>query len=167
MLKSRNSLALLIVALLASFDQPSRSFGQTISPSPSPSTIANPSAAAAGQALQPIVVQGVSEETVNPLERPVSSIYGTDLPVNDIPRSVSSVTHEELQQQNITSIANLTQLTPSGSYLSRWGIIGTPTIRGDLAEVYVNGQRKLTNQKPFHPALLVLNLSTSSRGRHQ
>jgi outer membrane receptor protein involved in Fe transport len=94
-------------------------------------------------------VQGVSEETVNPLERPVSSIYGTDLPVNDIPRSVSSVTHEELQQQNITSIANLTQLTPSGSYLSRWGIIGTPTIRGDLAEVYVNGQRKLTNQNAF------------------
>jgi outer membrane receptor protein involved in Fe transport len=151
MFKLRTSLLFLVIAFAVSFNQPDRSFAQTTSPSPSPPASANPSNVN-GQALQTIVVQGASEQTVNPLERPVSSIYGTDLPVTDIPRSVSSVTAAQLQQQNITSIAELSQLTPSSVNLSRWGITGTPTIRGDLAEVYVNGQRKLTNQNAFSPS---------------
>jgi iron complex outermembrane recepter protein len=126
---------------------------QSASPSPSPvASGAQTIAQASGQSLQSVTVTGTSEGSVNPIDRPVSSIYGNDMDITDIPRSVTSVTHEALVQQNVLSVADLSQLTPSSLDLSRWGITGTPTIRGDLAEVYVNGQRKLTNQNAFSPS---------------
>jgi len=129
---------------------------QTVSPSPSPSPVGSKAqttiAEAGGQSLQTIVVSGANENSVNPIDRPISSVYGNDMDVTDIPRAVTSVTHEALVQRNVMSVSDLSQLTPSSSNPSRWGITGTPTIRGDLAEVYVNGQRKLTNQNAFSPS---------------
>ena len=122
---------------------------QTASSSPSPSPTGDNTQAiaqASGQSLQTIVVSDTGENSVNPIDRPVSSIYGNDMEITDIPRSVTSVTHEALVQQNVMSVSDRSQLTPSSLNPSRRGITGTPTIRGDLAEVYVNGQRELTNQ---------------------
>lgn len=91
-------------------------------------------------------------QSILPMERPISSVYGTDLPITDVPRSVTNVSSEQLQQQNITSVADLTQTTPSSNQISRYGIIGAPTVRGDLAEVYTNGQRRLLNESFFAPS---------------
>src|SRR5258708_12822999 len=122
---------------------------QTVSPSPSPSPAGSKAqttiAEAGGQSLQTIVVSGANENSVNPIDRPISSVYGNDMDVTDIPLPVTSVTHEALVQQNVMSVSDLSQLTPSSSDPSRWGITGTPTSRGDLAEVYVNVQRKVSN----------------------
>ena len=100
-----------------------------------------------------VVVQSTEiEETINPLERPISSIYGTDLTITDIPRAVTSVSGQQMEQQDITSISDLTKTTAGSNYVSRFGIIGSLTIRGDLAEEYTNGQRRLTNQNAFSPS---------------
>ncbi len=99
-----------------------------------------------------VVVEGSNiEETINPLERPISSIYGNDLNITDIPRAVTSVSSQQMQQQDISSISDLTQTTPGSNNVGRYGIIGSLTIRGDLAEDYTNGQRRLTNQNAFSP----------------
>ncbi len=110
---------------------------QTVSPSPSPSPVGSKAqtaiAEAGGQSLQTIVVSGANENSVNPIDRPISSVYGNDMDVTDIPRAVTSVTHEALVQQNVMSVSDLSQLTPSSSNPSRWGITGTPTIRGEIS----------------------------------
>jgi outer membrane receptor protein involved in Fe transport len=99
-----------------------------------------------------VVVEGTEiEDAINPLERPISSIYGTDLNITDIPRAVTSVSSQQMEQQNISSISDLTQTSAGSNNVSRFGIIGSLTIRGDLAEDYTNGQRRLTNQNAFSP----------------
>jgi outer membrane receptor protein involved in Fe transport len=112
----------------------------------------SPSDSASPGTSETVIVQGSEiEDTINPLDRPISSVYGTDLDITDVPRTVTSVSGQQMEQQNITSISDLTQTTAGSNYVSRFGIVGSITIRGDLAEDYTNGQRRLTNQNAFSP----------------
>ena len=89
------------------------------------------------------------EDTVLPTERPISSVYGTDLSILDTPRSVSTITRAQLEARDIRSINDINQFSSAVSTQSRYGLEAVPIIRGDLGEVYQNGIRKEYNRNGF------------------
>ena len=97
-----------------------------------------------------IVISDVRpEDTVLPTERPISSVYGTDLSILDTPRSVSTITRAQLEARDIRSINDVNQFSSAVSTQSRYGLEAVPIIRGDLGEVYQNGIRKEYNRNGF------------------
>ena len=97
-----------------------------------------------------IVVSDVRpEDTVLPTERPISSVYGTDLSILDTPRSVSTITRAQLEARDIRSINDINQFSSAVSTQSRYGLEAVPIIRGDLGEVYQNGIRKEYNRNGY------------------
>ncbi len=107
-------------------------------------------------ALLPIVdldsfdtIIDLEEDSVLPTAIPSTSFMGYDKTILDMPRSISTITSGQLDDKNINSVEDLDQLI-SGAYSSPiFGNIGVPFIRGDLGEVYQNGQRKAFNRNSF------------------
>lgn len=79
-------------------------------------------------------------EQILPTVRPINSVYGDDSDILDIPRSVSSVNAAWMEDRDIKNAMDFGQFS-SGVYSSaNYGIPGVPQIRGDEAQIYVNGQ---------------------------
>lgn len=84
-----------------------------------------------------------------PTSRDVNSVYGLDMSILDTPRSVSEITVEQLQSRNIESVTQLGQFS-AGTYTpNRYGMASVPVIRGDLGELYQNGQRLRYNRNGY------------------
>jgi len=80
------------------------------------------------------------QEQVLPTVRPISSVYGDDRSIIDIPRSVASVNEAWMQDRMIKNAMDFGQFS-SGVYASaNYGIPGVPQIRGDYGQIYVDGQ---------------------------
>jgi iron complex outermembrane recepter protein len=116
--------------------------------------------AAAGQsatntpaAMEKTIVEGIPlEETILPTARPVSSVMGDDRSILDTPRSVSLVTKAQLEDRAIATMTDLGQLAAGAYTPERYGLPGVPVIRGDLAEIYQNGQRMLYSRDSILPS---------------
>jgi outer membrane receptor for ferric coprogen and ferric-rhodotorulic acid len=54
-----------------------------------------------GTELVPVTVQGLVPNNILPTSTDFSDAFGLDLPVTDVPRSISVITKEELQNANI------------------------------------------------------------------
>jgi|CZKI01.1.fsa_nt_gi hypothetical protein len=79
-------------------------------------------------------------EQVLPTVRPISSVYGDDRSILDIPRSVASVNEAWMEDRQIKNAMDFGQFS-SGVYASaNYGIPGVPQIRGDYGQIYVDGQ---------------------------
>ncbi|HEY0793491.1 MAG TPA: TonB-dependent receptor [Chthoniobacterales bacterium] len=93
--------------------------------------------------LSSITVQGVApSETVVP--RSASSVFGTDLPIVDTPRSVTELSPELLRDADLRSIQDFDKLAPSTYTTDQFGGANVPTIRGQPAEVFQNGIQRTT-----------------------
>jgi iron complex outermembrane receptor protein len=91
-----------------------------------------------------ILVEGLPvEETVLPTVRPVQSVLGDDRSIIDTPRSVSLVTKAQMEARNVTRATDFNQYSPGVYTPSRYGLANVPVIRGDLSEIYQNGQRTI------------------------
>jgi hypothetical protein len=84
------------------------------------------------------------EDQILPTVRPISSVYGDDRDIIDIPRSVSSVNSAWMEDRDIKNAMDFGQFSPGVYSSANYGIPGVPQIRGDEAQIYVNGQ-----QMPF------------------
>jgi len=94
--------------------------------------------------LDKVVVEGLSlEETVLPTARPVESVMGDDRSIIDTPRSVSLVTKAQMEARAISRATDFNQYSPGVYTPSRYGLANVPVIRGDLSEIYQNGQRTI------------------------
>jgi outer membrane receptor for monomeric catechols len=92
--------------------------------------------------LDKIVVEGLPlEETVLPTARPVDSVMGDERSIIDTPRSVSLVTKAQMEARAIARATDFNQYSPGVYTPSRYGLANVPVIRGDLSEIYQNGQR--------------------------
>src|ERR1700751_5834335 len=89
--------------------------------SPMPSPVANDPAPDAGSQLNTVTVSGVLPNNVLPTANPVSSVFGTDMPIQDTPRSVSVVSQELLKTANILGPEDFMKVAPSTYSNNQWG----------------------------------------------
>jgi outer membrane receptor protein involved in Fe transport len=114
------------------------------SPGPATPKTADSTNPAPKGTMDTIVVTAVPPgEQVVPTARPISSVYGDDMSIIDIPRSVNIITKQQLEDRQITSVQDLGQFA-SGTYSpAEYGLDGIPYIRGVYASLYQNGQQEI------------------------
>lgn len=94
--------------------------------------------------LSRVVVEGLPlDETVLPTARTVESVMGDYRTILETPRSVSVVTKAQMEARAISRATDFNQYSPGVYTPSRYGLANVPVIRGDLAEIYQNGQRTI------------------------
>jgi hypothetical protein len=121
-------------------------------PAAAPSTPASTPAASTGSTtastddndvteLEKLTVSDVPlDQQVLPTVRPIGNIMGDDQSIIDIPRSVSSVNAAWMQDRNVKNAMDFGQFAPGVYSAAQYGIPAVPFIRGDLAQMYVDGQ---------------------------
>ena len=103
--------------------------------------------------LAPFVVEGVPvEKSFNPLTRETSSIMGDMRGLLDTPRSVSTITVGLVNERAVHGLRDVLEYSPGAYAPSSYGELTMPYIRGDVAESYVNGQRRTNNEYGFLPS---------------
>lgn len=96
--------------------------------------------------LREYVVKGISAaESIIPLAETVDSVFGNERSLMEAPRGVSVITEALLRDRDVDSVADMVELSPGAYSPSSYGNNTTPNIRGDVAETYINGQRRSAN----------------------
>lgn len=102
----------------------------------------NDPSAPGSDSLSRIIVQGIaSEHSVLPTATDFSDVLGFDLPVNEVPRSISVITKEELENANVRTARDLARIS-ADTYTPYFN--GNPSstyIRGQVADTFFNGMR--------------------------
>jgi hypothetical protein len=96
---------------------------------------------ASGQLLTPVTVEATLPNNILPTSTDFSDAFGLDLPVTEIPRSISVITKEELQNNNIETARDFSRIS-SDTYTPYFN--GNPSsvyIRGQVADTFFNGIR--------------------------
>jgi iron complex outermembrane recepter protein len=78
---------------------------------------------------------------VLPTSRPVSSVFGS-LSVLDVPRSVTVLTPELMQQFDIQDFSDLSRIGAGTQQINYYGVPGSPSLRGAKGAVYFNGVQR-------------------------
>ena len=81
-------------------------------------------------------------DTLSPLARSVSSVYGEDLSVLEIPRSVTALTPEAMLQFGLEDLSDLEKVTVGTQRVNYFGIPGAPFLRGAKAGTFFNNMMR-------------------------
>ncbi|MBX3737889.1 MAG: TonB-dependent receptor [Candidatus Didemnitutus sp.] len=76
-----------------------------------------------------------------PTARPFNSVFGTDDNIVDVPRNVTIISRQQLSDINISSVLDFTKLTSSAYTTTNFGAPANPSIRGQTADLFINGVR--------------------------
>jgi outer membrane receptor protein involved in Fe transport len=82
------------------------------------------------------------EENIMPTSRPTDSVYGTDTPILDTPRNATIISTEQLSAIDIQDPRDFSKLTSDSYTQSNFGAPANPSIRGQTADVFINGMRR-------------------------
>jgi TonB-dependent Receptor Plug Domain len=107
--------------------------------------VPNPSPSPNDTKLEQVVVTGAQiplNEAIVPTVRPTSAAYGLDQNVMDVPRNITIISRAQLDDVDVTDPQDFTKLTSSSYTTSNFGNASNPAIRGQLADVFVNGIRQ-------------------------
>ena len=99
-------------------------------------------AAAATGPARVIVTDTPLEESVLPTVRPFSAAFGLEDNILDVPRNVTVISREQLDAISIQSVRDFSKLTSSSFTTTNFGAPSNPSIRGQTADVFVNGMRR-------------------------
>jgi outer membrane receptor protein involved in Fe transport len=103
--------------------------------------------------LDPLVVTGVPIElSVNPLVRPLEGVFGDARGILETPRAVSSVTQALLRERGIEGVREFIGFVAGASGPAAYGKASIPSVRGDLTETFLNGQRVSYNNFGYAPS---------------
>ncbi len=103
--------------------------------------------------LDKLVVTGVPiEQSFNPLTRDTSAVMGDTRGPLDTPRAVSSITAGLVNERAVHGLRDILEYAAGAYAPSSYGELTMPYIRGDVAESYVNGQRRTNNLYGFLPS---------------
>jgi outer membrane receptor protein involved in Fe transport len=108
---------------------------QTTSPSPTPAK------GDTSNQLNQVIVTGAQiplNEAIVPTVRPTSSVFGLDQNVMDIPRNVTIISRAQLDDISITDVRDFNKLTTSSYTTSNFGEPSNPSIRGQIADIFIN-----------------------------
>jgi outer membrane receptor protein involved in Fe transport len=127
------------------------------SPTPAPSTSSASTAAGAENqkvtTLEKFTVSDVPiTEQVLPTVRPIGDVMGDDTSIIDLPRSVSSVNEAWMKDRMVKNAMDFGQFSPGVYSAAQYGIPAVPFIRGDLSEVYVDGQVSMFSRNSTPPS---------------
>ncbi len=92
------------------------------------------------------------EKQILPTVRPISSVLGDDRSILDTPRAVTSVNKAWMEDRQVHDAMDFGQFSPGVYSSAQYGIPATPQIRGDLAEIYINGQRTNFSRNSVFPS---------------
>jgi outer membrane receptor protein involved in Fe transport len=81
------------------------------------------------------------EQQILPTSRPFNSVFGTDDNIVDVPRNVTIISRQQLSDINISSVLDFTKLTSSSYTTTNFGAPSNPSIRGQTADLFINGVR--------------------------
>jgi len=85
-------------------------------------------------------------DSIMPTVRPYSAAFGVDQNIIDVPRNVTIISREQLDAISIQDVRDFSKLTSSSYTTSNFGAPANPSLRGQYADVFVNGMKKsLTN----------------------
>ena len=82
------------------------------------------------------------EENIMPTSRPFNSVYGTNRSILDTPRNVTIISREQLDAIAIKDVRDFSKLTSSSYTKSNFGAPTTPNLRGQEADMFINGMRR-------------------------
>jgi hypothetical protein len=82
------------------------------------------------------------EENIMPTSRPFNSVYGTNRSILDTPRNVTIISREQLDAIAIKDVRDFSKLTSSSYTKTNFGSPSTPNLRGQEADLFVNGMRR-------------------------
>jgi len=103
--------------------------------------------------LEPYVVNGVPvDASINPLTRETDGVLGDARNPLTTPRAFSTITAALVHERAIDGLREILQFTPGAYAPSSYGELTVAYIRGDVAEAYVNGQRRSNNLYGYLPS---------------
>lgn len=85
-------------------------------------------------------------DTVMPTDREISGLFTDVTSILEIPRSVSLLSPEILDQFNIDDLRDLEKVGAGTQALDYYGVPGAPTIRGAKGGTYLNGMLRAYNR---------------------
>ena len=92
--------------------------------------------------LDKLSVNGVApDQQILPTARPFNSVFGTDDNIVDVSRSVDIISRQQLSDINISSVLDFSKLTSSSYTTTNFGAPANPSIRGQTADLFINGVR--------------------------
>lgn len=81
------------------------------------------------------------EQQILPTSRPFNSVFGTDDNIVDVPRNVTIISRQQLSDISISSVLDFSKLTSSSYTTTNFGAPANPSIRGQTADLFINGVR--------------------------
>jgi catecholate siderophore receptor len=84
------------------------------------------------------------EQQILPTSRPFNSVFGTDDNIVDVPRNVTIISRQQLSDISISSVLDFAKLTSSSYTTTNFGAPSNPSIRGQTADLFINGVRGRT-----------------------
>ena len=91
-------------------------------------------------------------EQILPTVRPIGDVMGDSTSIIDLPRSVSSVNAAWMKDRMVKNAMDFGQFSPGVYSAAQYGIPAVPFIRGDLSEVYVDGQISMFSRNSTPPS---------------
>jgi len=82
------------------------------------------------------------EENIMPTSRPFGSVYGDSRGILDTPRNVTIISREQLDAIGIQDVRDFSKLTSSSYTTTNFGAPANPSIRGQYADMFINGMRR-------------------------
>ncbi|HWA85773.1 MAG TPA: TonB-dependent receptor [Opitutus sp.] len=81
------------------------------------------------------------EQQILPTSRPFNSVFGTDDNIVNVPRNVTIISRQQLSDIDISSVLDFSKLTSSSYTTTNFGAPANPSIRGQSADLFINGVR--------------------------
>lgn len=101
-------------------------------------------------ALDEVVVKGSADDFSVLPTGSSSGAFGLDMDLSDTPRSVTEVSSELVKNYGLRSVDDLVRLTPGAFTSSFFGIKGAMDIRGEPADNFYRGFRRISNPGAFN-----------------
>ncbi|MFO7724535.1 MAG: TonB-dependent receptor [Oceanipulchritudo sp.] len=84
-----------------------------------------------------------------PTERNVDSVLFSGMSLMDLPRTVTVLSPEAMEQFQLDDVYDLANVVPGASVTNYYGVPGIPTTRGLFTSIYFNGVQRVWNRNGY------------------